>query len=66
MNAGSARTAVRGRRPCGNIAGADRRRRFDNPVKAYTLGARGNPFEDPFSAFWEWNTQEDDTVFANL
>jgi len=27
---------------------------------------RGNPFEDPFAAFWEWNTQEDDTAFANL
>jgi hypothetical protein len=43
-----------------------RRRRFDNAVKAYTLGARGKPFEDPFSPFWEWNTQEDDTAFANL
>ena len=27
---------------------------------------RGTPFEDPFAAFWEWDTPEDDEAFANL
>jgi antitoxin PrlF len=27
---------------------------------------RGAQFEDPFAAFWEWNTPEDDNAFANL
>ncbi len=27
---------------------------------------RGVPFEDPFAAFWEWDTPEDDEAFAHL
>jgi antitoxin PrlF len=26
----------------------------------------GDPLEDPFAAFWEWDTPEDDKAFANL
>jgi hypothetical protein len=27
---------------------------------------RGNPFEDPFSTFWEWDSKEDEAAFADL
>lgn len=27
---------------------------------------RGAPFEDPFAAFWEWDTPEDDEAFRDL
>jgi len=27
---------------------------------------RGNPFEDPFATFWEWDIEEDEKAFANL
>jgi antitoxin PrlF len=30
------------------------------------LPRRGDPLEDPFSTFWEWNTKEDDEDFADL
>ena len=33
---------------------------------APTPPRRGTPFEDPFAAFGEWNTPEDDEAFADL
>jgi len=27
---------------------------------------RGAPFEDPFAAFWEWDTPEDEEAFGDL
>ena len=30
------------------------------------LPRRGDPFEDPFSAFWEWDSKEDEEAFADL
>lgn len=27
---------------------------------------RGEPFEDPFASFWEWDTPEDEEAFADL
>jgi antitoxin PrlF len=30
------------------------------------LRRKGVPFEDPFAAFWEWDTKEDDEDFADL
>jgi antitoxin PrlF len=30
------------------------------------LPRKGVPFEDPFAAFWEWDSQEDEEDFADL
>jgi hypothetical protein len=30
------------------------------------LPRKGVPFEDPFAAFWEWDTDEDERAFANF
>lgn len=30
------------------------------------LPLKGNPLEDPFATFWEWDTEEDERTFANL
>ena len=30
------------------------------------LPRKGVPFEDPFAAFWEWDTPEDEEAFANF
>ncbi len=27
---------------------------------------RGDPLEDPFAAFWEWDSKEDEEDFADL
>ncbi len=36
-------------------------------TKAPAKGVRkGDPFEDPFATFWEWDTPEDTEAFANL
>ena len=30
------------------------------------LPRKGVPFEDPFAAFWEWDSKEDEEDFADL
>jgi antitoxin PrlF len=30
------------------------------------LPRKGDPLEDPFSAFWEWDSKEDEEDFADL
>jgi antitoxin PrlF len=30
------------------------------------LPRKGNPLEDPFATFWEWDTEEDERAFADL
>ena len=30
------------------------------------LPRKGDPFEDPFSTFWEWDTEEDERAFAKI
>jgi antitoxin PrlF len=36
-------------------------------TKAPAKGVRkGDPLEDPFAMFWEWDTPEDCEAFANL
>lgn len=36
-------------------------------TKAPARGPRkGDPFEDPFATFWEWDTPEDCAAFAKL
>jgi hypothetical protein len=38
-------------------------------VLAQETGAlvrKGDPIEDPFATFWEWDTAEDEVAFANL
>ena len=30
------------------------------------LPRKGVPFEDPFAAFWEWDTPEDEEAFAEF
>jgi len=36
-------------------------------LKAVPKGPRkGDPFDDPFAAFWEWDTPEDEEDFADL
>jgi hypothetical protein len=27
---------------------------------------KGDPIDDPFATFWEWDTKEDEQAFANL
>ena len=27
---------------------------------------KGDPLDDPFAAFWEWDTEEDEQAFADL
>jgi len=36
-------------------------------TKASTrLPRKGDPLEDPFAAFWEWDSKEDEEDFADL
>jgi antitoxin PrlF len=30
------------------------------------LPRKGDPLEDPFATFWEWDTEEDEQAFADL
>jgi len=30
------------------------------------LPRKGDPLEDPFATFWEWDTKEDERAFADL
>ena len=30
------------------------------------LPRKGDPLEDPFAAFWEWDSEEDERAFANF
>jgi antitoxin PrlF len=30
------------------------------------LPRKGDPLEDPFSTFWEWDTEEDERAFKNF
>ena len=30
------------------------------------LPRKGNPLEDPFATFWEWDTEEDERAFADF